>query len=352
MTVSALEILAPGDAWLELVHLSDDASFYQHPGYHALAESRGEGRARLFVLRQGEEFIALPLLLRPIPSAAGEGSAKDATSVYGYPGPFSRLGEPPRLDPTRFHELLRRELVEREVAAVFSRLHPLGEPLRLLRGLGEVVTHGEAVALDLDRSDEERRARYRKNHRRDIARLVRAGVTVREDRRLEALGEFARLYAETMRRVAAASSYQFGSDYFERLCATAPGSVRLFVCSDGDRLACAGVFLLWRGVVDYHLSGTASEYRGRAPLKLLLDGVAAWARARGEHSLHLGGGLGSRADALFHFKLGFGGRRRPFRTWRWIVQPATYEALCRRRDVSPADGDPESFFPAYRRPAD
>ena len=65
----------------------------------------------------------------------------------------------------------------------------------------------------------------------------------------------------------------------------------------------------------------------------MLDTVRLWATERGARVLHLGGGVGSKADSLFQFKAGFSDRRHLFHIWRWIVQPDIYERLCRQRDA-------------------
>ena len=76
--------------WLEILYEAAAFDSYHLPTYHRIAEARGEGVARLFVHREGECFVAMPLLVRPIatPAASGIGQLYDATSVYGYPGPI------------------------------------------------------------------------------------------------------------------------------------------------------------------------------------------------------------------------------------------------------------------------
>ena len=80
----------------------------------------------------------------------------------------------------------------------------------------------------------------------------------------------------------------------------------------------------------------------------MLDYARTWARQRGNDVLHLGGGVGGRADSLFQFKAGFSPRRHAFHTWRVIVDPDQYEALCARRPGSENADDATDFFPRYR----
>jgi lipid II:glycine glycyltransferase (peptidoglycan interpeptide bridge formation enzyme) len=99
------------------------------------------------------------------------------------------------------------------------------------------------------------------------------------------------------------------------------------------------------GIVEYHLSGTAGNYRQLAPTKFMLEVAIQWAKARGNRVLHLGGGVGSRNDALFQFKAGFSGLRSWFETWRVICDDARYGKLTEDAGVSGASVD--GFFPAY-----
>lgn len=87
-------------------------------------------------------------------------------------------------------------------------------------------------------------------------------------------------------------------------------------------------------------------------MKTLMDFVRWWAKERGNQTLHLGGGLGGREDALFDFKAGFSEGRYPFRTWRVVADEVAYRALgddWASRHGAASDGA-EGFFPAYRKP--
>ena len=56
------------------------------------------------------------------------------------------------------------------------------------------------------------------------------------------------------------------------------------------------------------------------------DAVRCWASEHGYRWLNLGGGVGSGADSLLDYKLGFSSTTRPFHTWRWVVDQASYDA--------------------------
>src|SRR5688572_4530871 len=89
------------DQWMEVLEQSTQYDFYHLPSYHALAEGQGEGRAHLFIYREEQYFIAIPLMLRSVGEITGlEYIGKDygdATSVYGYVGPITSHSDVPAL---------------------------------------------------------------------------------------------------------------------------------------------------------------------------------------------------------------------------------------------------------------
>ncbi len=341
-------------AWLDVLAQTAQHDFYHLPHYHRVEEARGEGTAQLFAYREGEYVIALPLLLRPVDAATPDGW-KDATSVYGYGGTVASHAKLPEPVVQNFHAALLDALAERRVVAAFSRLHPLLPQRDQLAGLGECRTHAQTVSVDLTLPPEVQRAQYRGSNKTRINRLQREGVVCVRDEAQRHLPEFISIYHETMRRVAADGLYFFGDDYFTRLAGELGERLQLFVAFVGETVAAAGLFVICDGIIQYHLGGTRDAFLNLSPMTLLFHTVRLWGTETGARVLHLGGGVGSRNDSLFHFKAGFSDCRHDFATWRWIVVPEVYRELCdarRRRDerdnLAAVSAD---FFPAYRCPA-
>jgi hypothetical protein len=239
------------------------------------------------------------------------------------------------------------------VVSVFSRLHPLWDSGALLIGLGEVVEHGTTVSLDLTLPLAEQRAKYRDDHKRGVNKLRRQGYSVAQDDKFAHIGEFAEIYLETMGRVGSSSYYRFDRAYFEQLLDQMPGVFKLFLVLHEGTLVSAGLFSLFRDIVQFHLSGTRLAHLRVAPTKLLLDEVRLWATSMRARVFHLGGGLGGQADSLYEFKAGFSDRRHSFSLWKWIVDQSRAEAFATARlgwlakqGCMPSVG---SFFPAYRK---
>lgn len=359
--MTRLRVLKPEQRaqWLEVLEQSFQHDFYYYPAYHGLAEECGEGQAHLFVYSEGQYFIAIPLLLRPIAAVPGLAEIGagwwDATSVYGYAGPIASHAEIPPAVLQQFQISLRAGLQERRVVSVFSRLHPLIPQRRLLTGLGEYRAIGQTVSIDLTLPVTVQRSHYRQNHKNGINKLQRLGVQCVHDHKNVFLSEFISIYYETMHRVGATDTYFFDHSYFEKCVCTPELGMHLFVCLLENKVTCGGLFSLCRNIAQYHLGGTQTAFLQVAPMKLLFDTVRLWASANGAHVLHLGGGVGSREDSLFHFKAGFSKRRHEFAVWYWTIVPDMYDRLCvekaqwNKRNALKAVTSP--YFPAYRCPS-
>ena len=332
--------------------------FYHTAGYHALAQFRCEGIARLFVYEEDGIAIALPLLLRAID--LGEDSIErkqqwlDATSVYGYAGPVASVATVPEPVVRHFQSSLESTLHEMKAVSVFSRLHPLIPQEHLLNGLGDCQIRGRTVSIDLTLSLDLQKQQIRRDHRKGIKKLREMGMTCLEDKERRYLPDFLRIYTETMHRVGANSFYFFAPDYFEKLLSE-PGA-HLFVAKLDDEVAAVCIVLECRGILQDHLGGTASEFLTLGPAKLLKDFVRCWGTARGLQTFHLGGGVSGGQDDLFYFKSGFSNITHPFSLWRWILNPDAYRELSERKERLNSERGyrvtDERFFPLYRAPAE
>lgn len=331
---------------------------YHLPSYHKIAEERGEGKALFFVYSEGLHTIALPLLIRtidPSPVLSGrEEKYSDATSAYGYIGPVASHLPIPAEITKRFHGSLMKAFLDLNLVTVFSRLHPLMPQLSLLSGLGYSSQIGETVSIDLTIPEEEQWSAFRRNHRADIQHLRSSGVTFLMDTQWDHYDEFASMYRETMQRVHADKFYEFDETYFHGLKRGFGDRLFLCFCKHENKLISGGLVTSCNGIIEFHLAATPNEWLHMAPMKLLFDGVRRWGVSIGARVLHLGGGVGSASDSLFHFKAGFSKTRNQFLTWRLIVQPDINESLVHERlGLVSLEDDVDYtriFFPRYRLP--
>ena len=347
------------DEWLAVLRECGAHDFYHLPQYHALAEDQGEGEARLFVHREKDCVIALPLLLRSLDGIPGLESAGerrfDASSVYGYAGPLASRPDLSAATVANFQGALQETLREMRVVTAFSRLHPLFHQRPLLEGIGEHRLHGETVSMDLTLPPESQVAQYRSGHKSSIKKSQREGIVCVRDETRRHLPEFISIYHETMRRVNADGSYFFGDDYFLKLADGLGDMLHLFVVMSGETVAAGGLFILCEGILQYHLSGARGAFQNISPTTTMLDAARLWGNQVGARILHMGGGVGSKEDSLFRFKAGFSNSRHDFGTWRWIVMPDLERELRdgRKRldELNGTETASADFFPAYRCPS-
>lgn len=329
---------------------------YQSFEYHMVEQQRLSGTAVLVVFQEDEYFIAFPLILQDLTkiyNSSAFSEYKDANSVYGYSGPFyshnifpvSFLSDFVKIAPSAFKDL--------KIVTIFSRLNPLFDQDNIIKKLGQVMTLGKTVSIDLTLPQEIQTSQVRSNHRRDIAKLKKLGVQTFIDCNKENLDTFIDIYYETMLRVEAHSTYFFDSSYFLNLVKKMNEKVILAFCVLENNLICGGLFFFYKKIIQYHLGGTLSSYLHLAPMKLLFDDIRKWGMLQQASTLHLGGGLGSRNDSLFNFKAGFSSIYHDYKIWKWILFPDIYEKLTKQKlDLLMKTNQQINFefFPMYRHP--
>lgn len=355
-------MLAPSDpAWDDHLAVAP-RDIYHLAGYHAYAAGSGQGEPMLIIVGDRERMLAWPYLLRRIESIDGLAGtdASDVTSVYGYPGPIAWGCQPG--DPflaNAWQEILEVWRQQR-VVSVFTRFHPLLGNAALPADFAvpadyagvpvPIVSSGPTVSIDCRLDDGSARSRYAKVLRQEIDAARRAGLATEVDDGWSQIEAFTRLYGETMQRSGAGAEYMMGLSDVRRLREALGGRLHLLVTRWKDTVGAACLFTELNGIVQAHLAGTNEDLRHLSPLKVLLDDARSWARSRGDHVLHLGGGRAGKEDSLFAFKARFSPNRHAFHTGRWILEPQLYRELvaARWRSLGVCIRTEEGYFPAYR----
>ncbi len=325
--------------------------FYHLHTYVEFSAQQENGNAALFVAREGENVFCLPLIVRPVSSLSD--GYYDAISPYGYPGPLVYT-------ETEYKETFVREALaalqqhckSHGIISVFVRFHPiLSPPFDAYMQYGCLVGHGETVSIDLTLSEEEMWRQIRYGHRSEIKKLQLLPYSVEIDSGWAYFEDFLQIYWQSMERCQADDYYYFSREYFTQFREALGEHLHLCIVKLDEQVACAGLFTEINGIVQYHLSGTKTDFMKQYPNKIMLDYVRRSAKERGNRYLHLGGGVGGQADSLFKFKAGFSKVRHSFYTWRAITDKYAYAEMVRQWEIKnglTADGM-DGFFPAYRK---
>jgi hypothetical protein len=327
-------------SWCEIVNKSKQFDFYHSQSYHLLEK---ENRPVLLVASFGEDFVALPLIIRAIPDT----NFFDCTSVYGYCGIISSL-EIKNISSnliTYFKEELLCFFKNNHIVSVFSRLHPLVPNDSFFHDFGIVKEINKTVTIDLSLPSDLQRKQYRKSNKSELNQLRRKGFEVVKAETKEEIDAFISIYHETMNRVDACENYYFNHDYFYTFLKNNCFKSKLLLAKKEGEIVAGAIFTITNNIMQYHLAGTAEAFIKETPMKLIIDEARLLGNEKKLDYLHLGGGVGgSDEDSLFRFKSGFSDYRGEFKIWQMIVDHKKYNELVQQAMVDVN----KTYFPLYR----
>ena len=125
----------------------------------------------------------------------------------------------------------------------------------------------------------------------------------------------------------------------------------MVVHNETEEIISGAIFVKTQNVVQYHLSGSKTDYLHLNPLKLLIDEMRIIATQQGYTYFNLGGGKSGSEDSLFYFKSSFSKDFRPFYLWKYVVNKEVYEQLSNKSFDSTLKTNVFKtcdYFPAYR----
>lgn len=345
--MSALEVEQPGSPRWRAVWEATGREPFAHPGFGTLLA--GPGTDALAACWEDDGgLVLLPLVLRDLPQEVGaalpDGAWRDATSPYGYGGPFV-AGAP---DLAAFWSALVSWMSGNQVLSCFVR--------GSVTGPGHGVEPGSPATRALHLADnvvvglwpdaEERWARYEHKVRKNVKKARRHGLGTTVTPGFADVAGFADVYASTMDRRAAAQFYRFDADFFARLGEVLDGSFWVADTRDAEgALVSTELVLVGEATCYSFLGGTRREAFPMAPNDLLKHDVIEHAAYAGLTSYVLGGGY-EPGDGIFRYKRAFDPTGVvPFTGIQVVADQLRYDAACA------VVGAPDSsFFPRYRAP--
>ena len=350
LTLGTVELLTPAASRWNAVLDRLEHDVYHTPEYHRLSGFGRAGEPRAFVYQEEDDAFLWPYLLTPIDGAPGY---HDVTSVYGYPGPVGTKN-PEFLG--RAWEALEDHWRTERVVAAFTRFNPLLGNDRLLESVpaaaAGVKDCGNTVSIDLALPDEQLFQQYHKNLRYAIRKSRESGLETNEDVNWTHVDAFVELYQDTMARCGSRPEYVVDREWIRSFREAMGTHARLFVTTKDQAVAAAMIIIDYESNVHCHLIGSAPELAALSPSKVLLDDVRRWGSGNGRRTMHLGGGLGGREDALYQFKRKFSPLTQCFRIGSWVMNAAVYRELEEANRLVLAergiDLDQVSYFPSYR----
>jgi len=326
--------------WRAVLQQVDSFDFYHTFDYHNISHNPDIEQPILLTYTSNDVIIALPLLLRVIPNT----KYFDFTSIYGYAGPLSK-NVTSSFDNDNYISALQSYFYMKNVVSVFSRLHPyFNLQNNILSHFGEIVPLGKVVNIDITLTLDESRSLYQKSLKNQVNKL-RKSCKVRKAKNEEDISEFVEIYNENMKRLNAEENYFFKTEYFTNFTKQSDFKTDILLVEEleSGKIIAGSMFVKTNGFVQFHLSGTRTDYLRLGPSKLFLDEMRNEATTEKFKYFNLGGGKGSSNDTLFEFKASFSKDFRVFNIWKYIVNKNIYNEL-----VSKAKSENKDFFPSYR----
>jgi hypothetical protein len=342
-------------AWRELWDAWPGREVMAHPDYARLF-ARPEDRVVCAVGRDDGGGVLLPLVLRPLaaePWARAGERAWDATSPYGYGGPFL-YGAAPR-DPAAFWRAHAAWCADEGVVSTFLRLALF--PDQLAPVPGRVDVRMPNVVVPLEGGAEALWRGYEPKVRKWVERARCAGVEVEVDRDGARLGAFAEVYEHTMRRCGADPWYFFPPAFFRAIVERLRGHFAFVHGLHEGAVVSSDLLLCSERHAYYFLGGTLAGSFPVGPNYLVKHRALEWALGEGKRAVVLGGGYatdGVSSDGLFRYKRAFArGGEVPFRMASLLHDERAYRRLVLDREASErrkgrAWAPRPLFFPAYR----
>jgi hypothetical protein len=334
--------------WVQLHERWADREPMAHPGYVTPFLAASE-RAVCVCWEDAAGQVLFPLILRELGGEAWAGGVtyRDATTPYGYGGPFA-IGLP---DAEDFWNAFDAWAEAEGIVSLVARLSLFQDQLLPFRGESSVVMQNVVRTLEL--GDEAMRMDYEHKVRKNINKAERSGLSVEVDLEGSRLGEFLNIYAHTMSRRNASDSFHFDESFFRALTRDLSGGWCFFHVLKDGRVVSSELVLVGARHLYSFLGGTDSAFYEFRPNDLLKHHVIGWGRENGKEAFVLGGGYGA-DDGIFRYKLSFAPQgARDFSIGKRVFdEMAVRELVALRQERQPHWKPQPRFFPEYRAPSE
>lgn len=344
--------------WDEIIASYPNRDVYYTRGYQKAFELNGDGVPILMEWRGSNDTNAIcVLMLRDISCDCRFGdkipkdSLFDATTPYGYGGfIFNRdLGKEELI---AVGEELRSDLqqwgLENNIVSIVMRLHPVLNNAWEAESFMDVLHLGRTITMDLD-SEEIINANIISKNRNMIRKAEKSGVVIRHGKGMELLDIFKVIYEETMQRDHALDYYYFTREFYESINEDLKENHEIFYAVHDGKIISMAIMIYAGSCLNYHLSGSLTEFRNLAAGNLLLRDAAIWGYQNGFKTFHLGGGVGAGEDSLYKFKAAFNRNSdTEFALGRLILNEERYNQLVEIRKSHTDFDENSKFFPLYR----
>lgn len=331
--------------WDDVVKAFVNHDVYYFSSYAKCFQNHGDGEPILVYYNTNNLRCICVYMKRCIPDTD---KYYDIITPYGYGG-FLFNGDANKENMEHFISDFRMFMQENNIVTEFVRYHPQIRNADIMRDISNVINLGKTISIDLS-SPEVIWQNIDSKCRNMIRKAEKSGVVIKHSKDKPLLDNFMSIYNETMNKDSAIQYYYFKKEFYELIYNELHDNYEMFYAEVDGKIVAMSIILFANNKMHYHLSGSLSEYRNFAPTNLLLYKAACWGCEQEFMTFHLGGGLGSKEDNLYKFKVAFNKKSdNTFSIGKTIFNHTIYNMLVNKRVENDKQFDINSaFFPLYR----
>lgn len=333
------------EEWDKIVRSFPEYDVYWLSGYVKAFELNGDGEPMLFYYNDGAVRGINVVMKRDIAETVSLSGKIEHNKFYDFVTPYGYGGWLIEGDnPSELFGAYEAWCRNHGVVCEFVRFHTVLQNHLKAAPFYEVIGLGNTISMNIT-SAERIWDNLTSKNRNMIRKAGNSGLTVFHSKSPEIYDAFVYVYNETMRRNHVSDYYLFSREFYDSIRNDLSENATVFYAQKNGVICSASIMIYANNKMNYHLSGTLEEYRKYAPGNLLLYKAALWGSRMGMKSFHLGGGVGSQNDSLYHFKKQFY-RGEPL---RYHIGKKVFSEEIYRHLVVLSHADTSSgFFPAYR----
>lgn len=346
--------LNESDRWDHIVRSFRENDVYYFNGYAKLFQIHDDGEPILFYY-ETEGFRAINVVMKRDISCNSNFIGKldsekyyDLITPYGYGG-YLLEGECDDGSCNTLNAEYTAYCVENSIISEYVRFHPMLKNKEKLTGMYAVEDLGKTIFIDLV-SPEYIWNHFSDKNRNMVRKAQKSGVEIFWGRNPELISNFIAMYQLTMDKNNAEEYYYFKKPFYDCILYDLKNCSMIFYAIYQEKIIAMSMILYGNRQMHYYLAASDPLYRMLAPTNLLLYEAASWGSVNHLKTFHLGGGLHSREDNLYHFKKAFHtGPPALYSIGKKCFHQKLYDELVSIR-AKEEDFDFNSlFFPLYRR---
>ncbi len=305
----------------------------------------GDGEPKLAYAEDNGEYVYNVFFIRDIAKDLCLTNAYqyfDITTPYGYGGVNTNSNNKTLLN--YFFKSFKEYCNNNKIVSEFIRLNPILNNYKYYSDDYEICNISKTVYIKLNNPDQiwnDMESRGRNT----IRKAQNNNLEIKSGFDEEFLGEFIKIYKDTMTRDNADKYYYFNDDFFKSILENLKGFAKIYTVYFDNKPINSSIILFNGENAHYHLSGTLSNYMRLGANNYALYEIALDLCKMGYKKFHLGGGYGGDDSPLLKFKKSFNKNGElNFYIGKRIFDIENYDRLCDELKID----DNSGFFPAYR----